>query len=91
MPETYKPEVNIRDGRPVLNTNQEGVATTAKLDVEKVLDITKDVFAGLVAVAAVGATQLPPHTVAFSVCMAIVGFGAALGIRSRGVQRKRKK
>lgn len=41
----------------------------------------------VVGLAAVGVSAFPPHTAAFKVCAAIVGFGALFGIVSPGVRR----
>jgi hypothetical protein len=75
----------IAQSVPPLKTDTEGVQTNAPAqpDLEKTV---KRVLAGVVAFATVGATQFPPHTIAFQVCVGIVGLGAALGITSKGVQ-----
>lgn len=41
----------------------------------------------VVGAAALAITVLPPHTVAFRICTAIIGLGALLGVASPGLRK----
>lgn len=81
MPQHTAPIPGLEEA--IQKSQQARDGTQSQPDLEKTI---KRVMAGVVAFATVGATQFPPHTIAFQVCVGIVGLGAALGITSKGVQ-----
>jgi energy-converting hydrogenase Eha subunit H len=89
-PSLYKPAASLTTSAPVnVNTvsDSEGAATTLPPDQSSVEVTLKRVLAGLVVLAGAGAAILPPHTIGYQVCVAILGL-SGLGITSRGVQPK---
>jgi hypothetical protein len=89
-PSLNRQPANISAAAPVnANTvsDSEGVAISIVEQPSSEI-ILKRVLAGGVAVAGALLTVLPEHTIAYRVCFALVGLGAALGITSRGVQPK---
>ena len=95
--QTYKPEVSIQGGKPVLNTDQKGydsgtyTAADEQPAWERHLKRGLAVAVGLCTAAVpVLSTESPVELLVLKGCAVIIGFGAALGITSRGNQPRRK-